>query len=1453
VSKVKYLQLFLLSFLFLLIVPFYNQALADTNFQIVTSENRSNFASFINSISHDSSGDIWAVGSSVAAVNSNDRSTLIENCTITNCSIVQSPTNDGSYDPSTNPTGSADLNAVTAVSSNDIWAVGNVGGEFGNVLIEHGTGNTNTSWSTIQAPTVPHALGSTLSNIYAISSNDIWAVGYYVDPTTTLQTLVEHFDGSTWNFVNSLPSGTSAEVLNGVAATSDNNIWAAGSSTSSNFVSTALLKHGTNGGSTWQEYSIPDLPSGALNSSLLGITAVSNTDFYAVGDYTDSSNSPHPVIVHIHFDGTNWIISSSFPSASSGALYSIDASSSNDMWAVGRSLAFHFDGTNWTPVSFPSNTDSNNPSNLYTVSEISSNNIWAAGSLGQCSSQGLCETFVINSLGNTPTPTSIPTVTPTPTPTPLVDFELNRDAYKFSNFDLSQNIGFNAWSVIKAEWAATTATLNPVDFGLDLKNSIITPFIAINYQPQGYCFGLASTSILYTQFPNLIPVFGNSTYQLTVNQAQNNIVEYFYKQFPLQLDSIPTDINGNGDPITEYGTLVDLLKNQHKPAMLNIYGQGSAHSIVAYNIIDNGNIKTVQVYDNNHPYDPLNPSDSNRTATFNLSTNTFNYTDGINVYNKVNVSYPALDFSNNVSESINSAFYAILGWLRTNDFIQIHLHSPVTGLLTDQNGNRFGYVNGQFVNEIPNAKIYHLNDEAVFYVPSTSQYTLTTTGTSAATAGATLGIDITMPTSGTQTKWINYTNIPVSPGSTTTQTINSSSANNIITLSAGGTKNPDEIATMDDSSQTTELPTTIATLSPTHNSDGKYNDPVSVALSASASADLTIANTYYKIDNGSQQTYSAPFSVTGNGDHTITYWSVDSNGNQEAQNTNTFTIKGSYNLTGTIYVDTNQNGFQDTGETGYNGATITLDSGQSTTSDSNGNYSFTNLPAGTYIETLTLPTGYTVTTANPVPVAVAANTTQNFGIVLPIPTATPTPLPTSTPTPTATPTPTVVPTATPTPTVTPTPTPTGTLPVTQDSVGTVQQKVAVTSFSWSHTVGSFTNRILVVGVSVNNGKTVSSVTYGSQNLTRFDSISYESNTQDNEFWYLINPTVGTGTVTVHLSGSAYAVADSASFYNVNQTKPFGIDAKALGNGKTATVTVASGNNQLVLDILGSDTINGNFQPASGQTMLWNGFSDVPQSGASTKASSGTSTTMTWTDSKTDNWAEIGVALFPVSASPTPTPTPTATPTPTPTPTPAPVTQDSVGTVQQKVAVTSFSWSHTVGNNSRRLLIVGISVNNGKTVSSVTYGSQNLTRFDSISYESNTEDNELWYLVNPAVGTGTVTVHLSGSAYAVADSASFYNVNQTTPFGTDSKSSGDGHTATVTVASGINQLVLDVLGSDTIVGDFLPASGQTALWNGFSDVPQSGASTKISSGTSTTMTWTDSKTDNWADIGVALLP
>ncbi len=86
-------------------------------------------------------------------------------------------------------------------------------------------------------------------------------------------------------------------------------------------------------------------------------------------------------------------------------------------------------------------------------------------------------------------------------------------------------------------------------------------------------------------------------------------------------------------------------------------------------------------------------------------------------------------------------------------------------------------------------------------------------------------------------------------------------------------------------------PTTTDSLAGTLGTNGWYTSPsVSVTLSAT-DATSGVAATYYTIDGGSQQTYSgSAFTVTGDGTHAITFWSVDVAGNTEADESDSFKI-----------------------------------------------------------------------------------------------------------------------------------------------------------------------------------------------------------------------------------------------------------------------------------------------------------------------------------------------------------------------------------------------------------------------------------------------------------------------------------------------------------------------------------------------------------------------------------
>ncbi len=151
--------------------------------------------------------DAWAVGNGSGGLS------LIEHWNGSNWGLVPNP----------NPGPLNELFGVAAVSSDDVWAVGlyTVSSPYQQLtLIEHWNG---TSWRVVPSPS-PSGAFSQLNAVTAVSSNDLWAVGY--DSTTSDFTLIEHWNGSNWSIVSSPNQGS--DQLNAVAAISSSDVWAVG-------------------------------------------------------------------------------------------------------------------------------------------------------------------------------------------------------------------------------------------------------------------------------------------------------------------------------------------------------------------------------------------------------------------------------------------------------------------------------------------------------------------------------------------------------------------------------------------------------------------------------------------------------------------------------------------------------------------------------------------------------------------------------------------------------------------------------------------------------------------------------------------------------------------------------------------------------------------------------------------------------------------------------------------------------------------------------------------------------------------------------------------------------------------------------------------------------------------------------------------------------------------------
>src|SRR6266571_5651399 len=113
------------------------------------------------------------------------------------------------------------LRGVAAIQQDDVCAVG--GREESNpalTLTEHWDGS---SWTVVPAPSPGGRFtGSGFDAVAAVSSSDVWAVGSRGVQDGD-RTLVEHWDGSSWKVVTSAnASGMDTNILMSVAATASN-------------------------------------------------------------------------------------------------------------------------------------------------------------------------------------------------------------------------------------------------------------------------------------------------------------------------------------------------------------------------------------------------------------------------------------------------------------------------------------------------------------------------------------------------------------------------------------------------------------------------------------------------------------------------------------------------------------------------------------------------------------------------------------------------------------------------------------------------------------------------------------------------------------------------------------------------------------------------------------------------------------------------------------------------------------------------------------------------------------------------------------------------------------------------------------------------------------------------------------------------------------------------------
>ena len=279
------------------------------------------------------------------------------------------------------------LDGVSGVpSTSKAWAVGNycvsgcgTAAAVYDTLAEHYDG---TSWSQVPSPS-PSAADNLLTSVKALSDTNVWAVGSYCasgcgNPAEVYDTLILHWDGSTWTQIPSKNPSASFNMLVSVAAGSSSDVWAAGTKCDSGCTGERTLTEHWNG-TAWSSVSSPD-PSSQGSDVLTGVSSFPTHKAWAVG-------AAGPKTLVLRWTGTKWAsVTSPNPSSADNELHGVSSPSATSAWAVGdylaaansrRTVALHWNGTKWSKASTPSPSSAFNV--LQGVAARTGSDAWAVG------------------------------------------------------------------------------------------------------------------------------------------------------------------------------------------------------------------------------------------------------------------------------------------------------------------------------------------------------------------------------------------------------------------------------------------------------------------------------------------------------------------------------------------------------------------------------------------------------------------------------------------------------------------------------------------------------------------------------------------------------------------------------------------------------------------------------------------------------------------------------------------------------------------------------------------------------------------------------------------------------------------------------------------------------------------------------------------------------------------
>jgi hypothetical protein len=189
------------------------------------------------------------------------------------------------------------------------------------------------------------------------------------------------------------------------------------------------------------------------------------------------------------------------------------------------------------------------------------------------------------------------------------------------------------------------------------------------------------------------------------------------------------------------------------------------------------------------------------------------------------------------------------------------------------------------------------------------------------------------------------------------------------------------------------------------------------------------------------------------------------------------------------------------------------------------------------------------------------------------------------------------------------------------------------------------------------------------------------------------------------------------------------------------------------------------------------------------------------------------------------------------------------------AGSAISFTHTVGSNSDRLLVLFMGNRNVGIVTSATFDGVSLSFLGSSDLGvSDAPRSEIWYLINPNSVTGELYTEFSGEEFAQCTVADFSNVNQPAPFNTFiSASATSASSIEIEVSGNSGGMSVSCLSYWNDTSFTTPFVGQTIIGEVSSDGAWSESSSYVTWSNPTIIGWDSVISTGMALSAVTILP